>query len=241
MGINIFSLIVITDVMRVCVILPTLNEEKAVAKVINGLPNPTVNKVVLVDGNSSDNTVNTAKNCRPSLEVETMYQNGKGKGMAFQTFLNQFNLNSYDIYVMLDADYTYNPRELKRLIQPILRGEADVVIGNRFAFKKLRRLMPATTYLGNKLLTLFARILYLKHPKDVCTGYWAFSKEYLKESKIDAKNFDLEANLFTEAVKKNFRIKIVPITYRSRIGKNKLLKRHGILILYRLIKEFLNN
>jgi len=226
---------------KICVILPTLNEEKGIAKVINELPNPTVNKVILVDGHSSDNTIITAKNSRPNLEVEVMYQNGKGKGMAFQTFLNDFDLNNYDIYVMLDADYTYNPKELKKMIQPILKGEADVVMGNRFAFKKLRRLMPVTTYVGNKLLTLAARILYFKNPKDVCTGYWAFSKKYLKRVKIDAKNFDLEANLFTETVKKNLKIKIVPITYRSRIGKNKLMKRHGVLILYRLIREFFNN
>lgn len=226
---------------KICVIIPTLNEEKGVAKVITELPNPTVSKVVLVDGHSSDNTVDIAKNCRPSLEVEVMYQIGNGKGMAFQTFLNDFNLEDHDVYVMLDADYTYNPKELKGLIQPILRGEADVVIGNRFAFKKLNQLMPATTYLGNKLLTLIARILYSKNPKDVCTGYWAFSKEYLKRAKIHAKNFDLEANLFTEAVKRGHRIKIVPITYRARVGKTKLMKRHGIIILYRLIKEFFCN
>jgi len=226
---------------KICVILPTLNEEKAVAKVINELPNPTVNRVVLVDGYSSDRTVEIAKTCRPTLGVDVIYQKGKGKGMAFQTFLENFSLNDFDVYVMLDADYTYNPKELKELIWPILNGEADVVIGNRFAFKDLMQLMPSITFIGNKLLTLTAKILYSKDPKDVCTGYWAFSKEFLKRAKIDAKNFDLEANLFTEAVKKNFKIKIVPITYRSRIGKNKLMKRDGIIILYRLIKEFFCN
>lgn len=226
---------------KICVILPTLNEEKAVGKVINELPNPIVNRVVIVDGYSSDQTVNVAKTCRPTLPVEVIFQKDKGKGMAFQTFLNEFDLDNYDIYIMLDADYTYDPKELKSLVWPILNGDADVVIGNRFAFKKLRKLMPTTTYLGNKLLTLTAGILYSKNPKDVCTGYWAFSKEYLKRAKINAKNFDLEANLFTEAVKKDFKIKIVPITYRSRIGKNKLMKKHGFLILYRLIKEFFCN
>ena len=226
---------------KICVILPTLNEEKAVDKVINELPNPTVKKVVLVDGNSSDNTIDVAKTCRPGLDVEVMYQRGKGKGMAFQTFLNDFNLDSHDIYVMLDADHTYNPKELKTLIRPILDGKADVVIGNRFAFKDLRKSMTTTTINGNKMLTLAARLLYLKNPRDVCTGYWAFSKEFLKKVNIKAKNFDLEVNLFIEAIKKGFRIKVVPITYRCRMGKKKLMKRHGFIILYRLIKEFFNN
>ena len=61
---------------KICVILPTLNEEKGIARVINEIPNPTVGKVVLVDGRSSDNTVNTAKTCRPNLDIEIMYQNG---------------------------------------------------------------------------------------------------------------------------------------------------------------------
>jgi dolichol-phosphate mannosyltransferase len=226
---------------KICVILPTLNEEKAVAKVIKELPNPTVSRVIVLDGYSSDRTVDIAKTCRPTLDVDVIFQKGKGKGMAFQTFLNDFDLNNYDIYVMLDADYTYNPRELKHLIWPILNGEADVVVGNRFAFKEIRQLMPFTTYLGNKLLTFVASILYFKNPKDVCTGYWAFSREYLKRAKIKAKNFDLEANLFTEAIKRNYRIKIVPITYRTRVGKNKLMKRDGIVILFRLVKEFFYN
>jgi dolichol-phosphate mannosyltransferase len=226
---------------KICVILPTLNEEKAIAKVINELPNPTVNRVVVVDGYSSDRTVDIAKICRPTLDVDVIFQRGKGKGMALQTFLDDYNLNDYDIYVMLDADYTYNPQELKQLILPILNGEADVVIGNRFAFKELRRLMPFTTYFGNKILTFAASLLYFKNPKDVCTGYWAFSKDYLKNARIKAKDFDLEANLFTEAIKRNYRIKTVPITYRARIGKNKLMKRDGIIILFRLVKEFFYN
>ena len=100
--------------MKICAIIPTLNEEKAIKKVIETIPNPLVNKILIVDGNSSDDTVNIAKNCKkPACEIEIMVQHGKGKGKAFQTFLDKFDLDKYDVYVMLDADCTYDPREIR--------------------------------------------------------------------------------------------------------------------------------
>jgi dolichol-phosphate mannosyltransferase len=228
--------------MKVCVILPTLNEEDGVAKIINAIPNPLVNKIIVVDGYSSDRTIEIVRQChKPACDIELLYQKGRGKGMAFQSFLNSFDLNSQDVYVMLDADCTYDPKEIRKIITPIVNGEADVVMGNRFESEDVKKVMPFATFFGNKLLTFISKILYFKDPKDVCTGYWAFSRDFIKKMRISAKNFDLEANLFAEAIKKNSRIKIVPITYKSRVGKNKLMKRHGFLILYRLIREFFNN
>ncbi len=228
--------------MKVCTILPTLNEEKAIKKIIEDIPNPLVNSIVVVDGNSSDNTVNFAKNCqKPACTLEIMTQHGKGKGMAFQTFLDRFNLEKYDVYVMLDVDCTYNPKEIKKMVLPILNNEADVVMGNRLFNKDIRQIMPFSTYIGNKILTFLAMIFCFKDPKDVCTGYWAFSNDVLKKIKIEAKNFDLEMNLYTQAVKKKFRIKSVPISYNKRVGMNKLRKKHAFLILFRLFKETLVN
>lgn len=225
---------------KICVILPTLNEESGVKKIIDATPNPFVSKIVVVDGNSSDKTVNIVRSCKKSAcDIEIITQQGKGKGMAFQTFLNDFDVENYDAYVMLDADCTYDPKEIKKMTLPILNNEADVVMGNRLSNKNIREIMPFSTFIGNKILSFFAMILCLKDPKDVCTGYWAFSKHVLKRIRIKAKNFDLEMNLFTQAVKQKFRIKAVPIRYTNRVGRNKLRKEHGILILLRLLKEFL--
>jgi dolichol-phosphate mannosyltransferase len=224
--------------MRICVILPTLNEENGVAEIINAVPNPLVNKIIVVDGHSSDKTIEIVKQCnKPACDIEVMYQKGKGKGMAFQSFLESFDLNRQDVYVMLDADCTYDPQEMRKMILPIVNGEADVVMGNRFESENLKEVMPFTTFFGNKCLTFLSKILYFKDPKDVCTGYWAFSRNFLKKIRVEAKNFDLEANLFTESVKGGFSIKSVPINYRKRVGKNKLRKYHAFTIICRLIKE----
>jgi glycosyltransferase involved in cell wall biosynthesis len=224
--------------MKVCVILPTLNEEEGIKKIIDKMPNPLVSNIVIVDGNSSDNTVDIAKSCqKPACGIEIMTQFDKGKGMALQTFLNRSDLEKYDVYVMLDADCTYDPTEVKKMVLPILKNESDVVMGNRLFNKNIRHVMSFSTYIGNKILTFFAMVFCLKDPKDVCTGYWAFSKDALKKIKIKAKNFDLEMNLFTQTVKHKFRIKTIPISYKKRVGINKLRKKHAVIILSRLLKE----
>lgn len=222
---------------KICVILPTLNEEQGIKEVLEEIPNPVVNKVVVVDGHSVDNTIESAKSVEcGDFDLEIMTQEGTGKGMAFQTFLKKFDLDSHDIYVMLDADKTYDPAEIKRMIRPLLNG-TDVVLGERFTFNNLKSTMPYTNYLGNKFFTALARLLYAKNPKDVCTGYWAFNKEFLKAAKIQAKEFDLEVNLFSQAAKGDFKIKTIPIKYGHRVGKKKLKIWHGFNILLRLMKE----
>jgi len=113
-------------------------------------------------------------------------------------------------------------------------------MGNRLAYEGIKEEMSFGLYIGNKLLTLAAALMYFKNPKDLCTGYWAFSKEFLKSVDIKAKGFDLEANLFTEAVKKGFKIKSIPIKYNTRIGEKKLRHYHGIQIFFRLVKERFN-
>jgi glycosyltransferase involved in cell wall biosynthesis len=224
--------------MKVCVILPALNEEKGIKKTIYSVPNPLVKKIVVVDGNSSDNTVEVAKKCKRSeCDIQVMKQEGKGKGMAFQSFINNFDLDKYDVYVMLDADCTYDPKEIRKMVLPILNNEADVVMGNRFSDKNIKEVMPFPNYIGNRLLTFFATVSFFKNPRDVCTGYWAFSKDVLKKIKIDAKGFDLEMNLFTQTVKNNFRIKTLPVSYTKRVGETKLRKVHGISIFSKLIRE----
>ena len=227
--------------MKICVVVPTLNEESAIKKVIEEIPNPLTNRIVVVDGGSSDNTIPIAKNVKKEdCGIEVMMQEGKGKGMAFQTFLKKTNLDEFDAYAMLDGDCSYDPIELRELVKPVLDCQADVVMGNRFAFDSKEGFKP-TNYFGNKLLTFVANLLYRKNIKDLCTGYWVFSKEFLKRVELKSKGFDLEANLFAQAVKKKFRIKSMPIVYKQRIGCSKLKIRHAFTILHRLINERITN
>jgi len=222
--------------MKTCVIVPTLNEEEVIKKLLTNIPNPVANKIVVVDGYSSDSTVDIVKEFQKKLDIDIIFQEGKGKGMAFRSFINRFDLDDYDNYVMLDADYTYDPAEMKKMLFPLFNG-IDVVMGDRLSNNHLNGSMTFTNYMGNKFLSFIASFLYTKPTKDVCTGYWAFKRKFLKNVDIKAKGFDLEVNLFSEAVKKGFRIQAIPINYGKRLGTKKLKVSHGFSILWRLLKE----
>ena len=224
--------------MKIVAVIPTKDEEEGLKCVLSKIPKDIVSEVVVIDG-SSDNTEVVAKKNNATVVKGT----GQGKGFDFQIFLKEYDLDSGDIYVMLDADDTYDPQEIEKMIQPIVDDKADVVMGTRFNGTKERMedgAMGPVNHFGNYMLTIAGKILYDSELKDLCTGYWAFSKEALMKIRIDAKGFDLEANLFSESVKKNLRIASIPITYKIRVGENKLKVLDGLWIFKRLIKEKVN-
>jgi glycosyltransferase involved in cell wall biosynthesis len=217
---------------KITVFVPCFNEEKGIKRVMEKIPS-FVDNVVVVDNASTDNTAKVAKKNKAIVLVERR----RGKGNAFIQFLNYFSGDfDSDIVVMLDGDNTYDPNQIETLIEPIFTG-SHVVMGDRLNSEKIRKVMSWPTYFGNKILSQIASILYSRETRDLCTGYWGFSREFLNQVDINAKSFDLEANLFTEAVNKNFNITTIPVKYNSRIGKSKLKYTHGFLIVWRLLKE----
>lgn len=226
----------------ITVIIPAMNEKKGIGKVIKqlkdlDLSNPGTSNIIVVDGCSEDGTKEIAK----KLGVEIFEGEGQGKGRDLRLFFENHDVDDGDIYVMLDGDGTYDPKDLKHLIQPIIENYADVVMGNRIKELMEQGAMSRCRYFGNRLLTFIAKLLHWKCDlKDLCTGYWAFSSEALKNITITAEGFDLEANLFSYFVKNNYRITPVPIHYRGRMGGSKS-KLKGFLdggkIFSRIIKD----
>ncbi len=212
------------------VLLPTLNEEKAIVKVIKAIPITAIRnlgyktKVLVVDGGSTDKTVELAK----SQGAKVITQKGKGKGNGFKSALLYLKKNMPDILVMLDADYTYDPKDIPKMILPIITGEADVVVGAR---------EKRTHNFGNKLLTFAANSVFKQKIKDLCTGYWAFNSKAIKMIDISANGFDLESDLFSQINKHKLRIVSVDVKYRGRIGESKLKKKDAFAIIARLIRN----
>lgn len=128
----------------VCILIPTLNEGKTIGKLVTEFKKLGYNDVLVIDGNSTDNTVQEAK--ASGARVVTQY--GKGKGAAVQ---QAFNMIDKEITVMIDGDGTYLPEDVEKLIEPIRTGKADHVMGNRFArFEK--GAFTRLNLLGNKML-----------------------------------------------------------------------------------------
>jgi len=200
--------------MDITVVIPTLNEEEAIGEVVEGFVKKGY-KVLVIDGNSKDRTREIAR----EKGAEVVIQSGKGgKGQAIAEALE---IVDSDILVLVDGDGTYLPEEVDKLLDPILKGKAEHVIGNRFAnFEK--GAFTKLNLIGNKLLNMFFRLAYGVELRDILSGYRAMKREVYKSVELTKPGFEVETELTVETLAKGFRIVEVPITYRKRGGKTKL-------------------
>ena len=205
---------------KVCVIFPALNEEETIGKVIDEVPVPQLEEngykveVVVVDNGSTDKTreIAEAKGARVITEPE------KGKGRAMRT---AFKSVKGDFVFMLDADFTYPATYIPQTIE-LLEDKYDVVLGSRLKGNMEDGAMSRLNLVGNHLLALLANLLYKGGISDMCTGYWGFKGEVVKNLNIDAIGFELEANMLIEVTKKGYHIGELPIHYRRRGTPTKL-------------------
>ena len=198
----------------ITIVIPTLNEEKSIGSVIRGFQKLGFTNILVVDGGSTDRTREIAR----SLGARVVVQSGKGKGQAIQ---EAFSLIDSDIAVIIDGDGTYLPEDIHKLLEPIEKGVADHVIGNRFASFE-RGAFTRLNLIGNKILNFLFRILYGENISDLLTGYRALTKKLYKSINLKHHGFEVETELTVQTIAKGFRIIEVPIRYRKREGKTKL-------------------
>jgi len=218
---------------KISIILPTLNEEETIGKVIDEIPQQALEQagyavqVLVVDGNSTDRTRQIAEQKRASVIVEPR----KGKGVAVTTALSSVEA---DFIFMLDADYTYPSSYIPDMLKRLANHHA--VIGSRLKGQRERGAMSRLNLTGNYLLSLLATVLYQRKISDVCTGFWGFRTEVVKSLRLRATAFDLEAELFSQLARKGYSIAELPIYYRRRATRPKLRPlRDGIKIGWALI------
>lgn len=205
----------------ICIILPALNEESTVGKVIDEIPRQDLEAegyqvdVIVVDGNSSDRTGQVAQEKGARVIVEPR----RGKGRAVRTALDSVKA---DFIFMLDADYTYPATHITDMVR--ILGQGDMaVIGSRLKGQREKGAISRLNVVGNIMLVLLARVLYRVNTSDICTGYWGIRGEVLPKLNLSANGFQFEADLFTELAKNGYRIAEVPIYYRRREGNSKLI------------------
>ncbi|MDD5171621.1 MAG: glycosyltransferase family 2 protein [Candidatus ainarchaeum sp.] len=215
--------------MKVCVLLPTLNEAESIADMIARVRKVDSSyEICVVDSGSTDGTVEIAEKAGAKLITLDV----KGKGLAIKKAFSEIDS---DAAVLLDSDMSYAPEEIPKLLKAL--ENYDVVVGSRFKGNIEKGAMRTTNRLGNMGLTTIANVLYWKPVSDVCSGFWAFRKDAYKKMDIDARHFSLEANFYTECAKKKLMLCEVPISYGTRKGETKLTVFHGIDIGIYLIRK----
>lgn len=220
----------------IVVVIATLNEEEGIGPTIAELKEVLEDPLYLVvDGNSTDRTVEIAK----ELGAEVLFQRGHGKGNAISEGIN--NIGHDPQYVVFtDADFTYPAKYVLEMIR-VLEEDQDVgmATGNRFNHLLTSVAMKNPFYVGNRFLAITQSLLNGVDMNDPLTGLRVVRWSILKGWKPKSEGFDIEAELNHQVERCGYKIREISIPYRARLGQKKLKLRHGISIFRRIIAESL--
>ena len=216
------------------VIIAALNEEEGIgltiAEMMDVLGDP---HVLVVDGKSTDRTVELAKN----LGADIAFQDGLGKGDALAKALEHLDSN-VEYVVITDADFTYPADFVPEMIRILKQcPEVGMVCGNRFGGHLDKKAMHDAFFLGNRLIAFTHNVLNGIPLKDPLTGLRVVRAEILRNWKVKSKGFDIEVELNHHVERQGFSITEIPISYRERLGEKKLKVRHAAEIFKRIILE----
>ncbi|HAX46116.1 MAG TPA: UDP-glucose--dolichyl-phosphate glucosyltransferase [Nitrospina sp.] len=223
---------------RISVVIPAYNEEKSIGHVLDDLPQDKLIEIIVVNNASSDNTSKVAEEhgARVVDEMRRGYGSACLKGVA--------ELDSPDIVVFIDGDYSDYPEELEKLVEPIIVGKADFVLGSRMILAESRAaLLPQARY-GNQLATFLMRVFFRYRFTDL-GPFRAIRYNSLKAIAMVDTNFGWTVEMQVKAVKHKLRIMEIPVRYRERIGVSKITGtvsgtfKAGTKIIYTIFKYLL--
>ena len=194
----------------VSVIIPALNEAANLPHVLPRIP-PDVHEVILVDGYSTDDTVQVARRLLPSVRV--IYQQGRGKGAALRT---GFAAATGDIIVMLDADGSTDPAEIPAFVGALCAG-CDFAKGSRFMQGGGTADMPGHRQLGNQAFVWLVQLFFGGRYTDLCYGYNAFWRRVLPLLNLYGDGFEIETLMNVQALRAGLKVAEVPSFEAERI------------------------
>lgn len=217
---------------KVIVMIPAFNEEKTIGKVVKEIPREIKNvsevKVLVMDDCSSDETARAA--VEAGADYVFRHKKNRGLGENFKKGIEKALALGADVIVNIDADGQFNPKEIPRLIDPIITNGSDMVTGSRFLPESVVTGMPASKKFGNKKFSkLISKITGQKFTDTQC-GFRAYSREAALRLTLQGK-FTYTQEVFIDLAEKGIKIREVPITVKYFEKRNSLisgnLKRYG--------------
>lgn len=205
---------------KLSIIIPVYNEEKTIIGILDSVWNANIGinkEIIIVNDGSRDRSEEIIKKYlakkKQTKEVEFVFiskENG-GKGSAIRAGIDRVN---GDLVIMQDADAEYDPSEIRYLIDEIKKSESDAVYGSRIL--KDNPYQYFTYYLGNRFLSFLTSLLYGAKITDMETCYKLIPAKIAKGLDLKAKGFDMEPEITAKILKKGYKIKEIPISYKPR-------------------------
>lgn len=219
---------------EVRILVPTYNEAATIADVVERFREMGFENILVIDGGSSDGTRDIAEEAGADVAV----QSGSGKGQAVREGVR---MTTEPYVLLIDGDSTYRPEEAGRLLAPLFAGEAEHVVGDRFADMEAGA-MSRLNQVGNGVMNRVFRTIHRRDLQDILSGYRAFTRDSFHELSLSEDGFGIETEMSVECVRHNVRTQVVPITYEARPEDSETNLhpfRDGatiILTLYRMAK-----
>jgi glycosyltransferase involved in cell wall biosynthesis len=216
--------------LAITVIIPCLNEEQGIEKVLRAMPE-FVDEVIVVDNNSTDRTSEVAA----ALGAKVVREQVRGYGRSYK---RGFAESIGDLIITLDGDHSYPVDAISYLIEAFLHLEVDFLNASRFPVRD-RRGMSIINEIGNLGLSLAMSILFFRWVRDSQSGMWVFRRSILKHMKLESDGMGFSEEIKIEALRDSrIRFGEISIMYSSRVGETKLnIWRDGVQNLLLLFKK----
>ena len=222
---------------NIVVLIPALNEEKSIGRVLAALPDDLNLHVIVADNGSSDATATVAR----QHGAEVVHEPRRGYGWACLAAMAAAQKFSPDIAVFLDADFSDYPEDILEVVRPIVEKKADVVIGSRVLGRRERGALLPQARFGNWLATRLIRIIWGFRYTDL-GPFRAVRWPALLAMNMENKTYGWTVEMQIKALKHGLRVQEVPVRYRKRIGKSKVTGtlsgtiKAGVIILWTIFR-----